>query len=260
MVTAGRGNLERAAREQLAGDVRQVIARHGVNHRGLARARRRTRILRAERLRRFEQRANGIEVHGIDNRGLRQIGRREEQGGRCCVLGRRGNRQNAAHGRHTAIERHAAGHDRAVAKRPVRYSMRQHAPGRENPERDRQVKRGADLAHIGRRQADGDMAIGEWKPRVANGAAYPLAALPHARVRQPHHRHSRQPATDVHLDTHGNRLDARDRRRIEPSKHDLCQEQGPRQRSAEGRRIRSGRFCVLCQGRSTQILAKGGQP
>ena len=82
------------------------------------------------------------------------------------------------------------------------FAVGQHAGGREDAERDRQIERRADLAHVGRREAHGDPLGRKRKPGVANRRPHAVAALAHRRIRQADHRHARQPgATSTSTET-----------------------------------------------------------
>ena len=73
------------------------------------------------------------------------------------------------------------------------FAVGQHARGRQNPERDGQIERRADLAQVGRPQADRHAARRKRKARVANRGPHAIAALADRRVGQTDHRHDRQP-------------------------------------------------------------------
>ena len=93
-------------------------------------------------------------------------------------------------------------------------------PGRrEDAERDRQIERGAGLAHVGRRQVDGDPVRRKLEAGVANRDLHTLAALADARVRQADHRERRQAERDVDLDVNRAGLHAEDRGRPQAGQH-----------------------------------------
>ena len=87
------------------------------------------------------------------------------------------------------------------------------------PEGDRQVERRAGLADVGWREVDGDAMRREFEAGVPDRAADAVAALADARVRQAHHGERGQAERHVHLDVHGARLDAEDRRRPYARQH-----------------------------------------
>jgi hypothetical protein len=150
-VTAGRGNLERATRRGLAAHVGQVEP--GVRELGLELSARHARQLALGEQVRHEHGQRLRLKHG-DSGG--QAGLRGVAGGhhrtadaaspRAVEL-----RQKPAHRAQAAIERELA--DQQDAFQRVR---RHDANCPENAHRDRQVQRGAALAHICWRQVDGD--------------------------------------------------------------------------------------------------------
>ena len=97
------------------------------------------------------------------------------------------DRQDAARRLDPAVERQLA-----EDQRRRRTSRRATSAGRrQDAERNRQVERRAGLAHVGGREVDRDAMRRELEAGVADRAAHAVAALAHARVRQPDHRKRR---------------------------------------------------------------------
>ncbi len=150
----GRGDLEGASARHLAMHVGQVIGRRA-GHRGhRCRCGRRRRIGRRQDLRGLEQGPHRKQAQRLDHRGFSQIGRGEDHRTGCAPRGHR-HRQEATDRRHTAVERQPADDDE-----PRVLAVGQRARRGEDAQRDREVERRADLAHISRSQADRDALAG----------------------------------------------------------------------------------------------------
>ena len=196
MVAARRRHLERAPRQQLPADVREVSPHAaGLRHDGVpARVTARLVSLRQS-------------VHGLDQRGdrphrqprddsrLRGI-RRGHNRGADAGAGR-GHRhgKHAAGGTHGAVEGERAHHDNVRV-----LAGGQGAGRRKDAEGDGQIIGGAFLAHVRRREVDRDVLPGELEIGIANRRPHPVAALPDTRIRQSDDREGRQPRGDVDLD------------------------------------------------------------
>src|SRR5262249_45510092 len=89
----------------------------------------------------------------------------------------------------------------------------------EDAERDRQIEGCAGLAHVGRRQIDGDLVGRELESRIADRALHAVAALADARVGKADHRGRRQAERDVYFDVDGGGLDTEEGRRTKTREH-----------------------------------------
>ena len=219
VVSAGRGDLERPAGEELAADVREIT----VTDPG-ARRRARGDSRRDPGCRRIVQRVDGIgkcahqaQVQaGNDGRFGRVLGR-HQQALQPEPPGRDGDRQHAPDAIDPAIERQLADDERVVDRRPC-----QGARGHEQAERDRQVERRPGLADVGGRQVHGDAMLREVEAAIADGGPDAVAALAHGGVGQSDHREVRQPEGDVDLDVDGVGVHAEHRRAAQGGEHGGC--------------------------------------
>jgi len=100
--------------------------------------------------------------------------------------------QQAGHRAQVAAQRKLAQH--GPAARRLHLLRADH-----DPERDRQIERGATLAEIGRRQVHGDAPRRVLIAAVANGSSDALTSLLQRGVRQPDDREARQARSYVHL-------------------------------------------------------------
>src|SRR5204862_546870 len=82
------------------------------------------------------------------------------------------------------------------------------AAGRGNRERDRQVEAGALLPQLGRREIDGDAAVGELQLGRGYPAPHALARFLARTVGEPDDREARQAVANVRLDVDAPRLEA----------------------------------------------------
>ena len=162
-MTAGRRDLERAARAPLPAHVREV-GRRELDGRGRLLGRRR-RPLAAEVGHGLGEMTNR---HGLDARegdlGARFGGTDEALD--AGASGAFGSRKCARDGPEPTVERELS--DRSVALEAVGRDL---ARGRKDSKRDRQVEVRALLAEIGRREVDGDPAPGPLELGGGNAAA-----------------------------------------------------------------------------------------
>ena len=131
----------------------------------------------------------------------------------------------------------------------------------EDTERDRQVERRAGLAHVGRREVDGDAVRRELEPGIADGTAHAVAALAHARVGQADHRESRQAERHIDLDVDGRGVDAKQRGGPQTCEHRASNANAAARRSplyfqsvSEDFRRRRCSFCYRIHSSSVQGL------
>ncbi len=174
VVTAGRGDLERALDGFLALDVLQIGNRN--------RAEGEPRLWRAQDLRAF---------HVIDERDQRRSGKDLEFAGpgrfraacggtdEAAARSRRGDggRQHTGDRGDVAIERELS--HRGVAGHLVR---RQHAHGGQEPERNRHIVMAAFLGQVGGCQVDGDALPGKRQPDRVQRRAHALLGFAHGLV------------------------------------------------------------------------------
>ena len=155
VVSAGRGDLERAARQELAAHIGEIgrAARRCTQRRwATGRAARAAGIV--QRLDRVGERRDGVDVQARHDRGFAGVRRREQNRREAFALRRRGDRQHAARRMDRPVERQLAEQDAVGDFAPLDDALR-----REDAERDRQIERGAGLPHVGRRQIHRD-AVG----------------------------------------------------------------------------------------------------
>ena len=216
VVAAGAGNFERAPGEELPADVGQVGAsanpREAAGGGGSGRGGTRDGLLSA--------------CDGVGERRDRETssGRRRSPlrwrsaPAAACRRRRRAwpPRQSAARPARDGSSR------RATARRAARdrrcAAARQTLRG-EDAERDRKIEGRAGLADVGRREVDGDAMGRKLEAGIADCAAYAVAAFADAGVGQADHREHRHAERHVHLDVHGEGVDAEDRRRPKARQH-----------------------------------------
>ena len=202
-MTAGGGELERAARALLAADVGEV-GRIGLR-RLVGRLRRRRTELAA-------QVGDGLgEVPDRDRLDAAELG----------LAGRLGRTENPlepgpprpfgdgerpAHRSHAAVQRQLA--DRGVLGEPVGRDLPR---GGEDRQRDREVEAGALLAQAGRREVDGDPLQRPLELRRADAAPDPVLRLRTGSIGEPDDREAGHAAVDVRLDLDAARLEADER-------------------------------------------------
>ena len=92
--------------------------------------------------------------------------------------------------------------------------------GGQQRQRDGQVEAAADLAHVGRREVDGDPFRGPGATGREQGGAHAVARLTAGRVGQPDDGEARQPGRGVHLDRDGLALGPEDRGGTDGGEHD----------------------------------------
>ena len=243
VMSAGRGDLERAARPAPAPDVREVgmpapVARPAGDVRGLRDARWSRLVQHTDASR---KRVDGQHVAGRTNDGwlpARSAAGKQDAARAIAPRGDR-NRQHAARGLDRAVERqladqHEIVHLPAARRRPL---------AARTPSAIGQVERRAGLSHVGRRQVDGD-AFGGNSNRVADRRPHAVAALAHARVGQAHHREHRQAERHVHFDVQRRRPRCR---RRPPSAGSA---------STQGMRLQSAHADARCEcGKSQELRA-----
>ena len=208
VMAAGRRDFERPAGHHLPANVREVAPRVVVFCTRVACTALVTPFVAsvAERRGRLVERLGRPDAQPVDNRRLGGV-RRGNKRGPDAGPGR-GHRdgQHAAGGPHRSVERERSHDD------DIRVGTRgQRAGGREDAERDGEVVRRALLAHVRRREVDGDVLPRKLEIRVPDRRPDPVAALAHAGVRQPDDREGRQPRRHVHLDAHDAAVDAGER-------------------------------------------------
>ena len=119
--------------------------------------------------------------------------------------------------------------------------------------RDRQVERGAGLAHVGRREIDRDAMGRKVEAGVPDRRPHAIAALAHAGVGEADHREERQAEGDVDFDGHRVGVDPDRRRRTSPEASTLPVCRKPGAAAAGPKRTAIGR------GRQT-AAAEGAEP
>ena len=213
VVPAGGSDLDRAPRAALAAHIAEVQRRAGGSRRGLHRDgwHRLGSIVQVGHD--LRERGRGKKAYLLDDAPLREIGCRQYQTlPETC--GQQGNGQHAPYRLHTAVKR-----ERADDEQTGEPFGRQDADRGEQAERNRQIVRCAALAHVGRRQVDGDSARGKLEPGMLHGAANPIAALPYRRVREADDRERRETSGHVDFDIDERCVDSDDGRRPQLSKH-----------------------------------------
>jgi hypothetical protein len=87
------------------------------------------------------------------------------------------------------------------------------AAGKQNADRDGEIKRAATLAKIGWCEIDRDATSGPGVSSRTNGGAYALARLPYGGIGESHNSCRRDTRGNVNLDLNGNPLNANERGR-----------------------------------------------
>jgi len=212
MVAARRGDLERAAGHGLAADVGEVLARLA---RVLGRRRRGGRQLGAAQPRcRFLEPRHRVHREPLDQRRLGGGVRRAEQRLRARAPRRLGEAERAAHAAQAPVERQLA--DRGRPREPIS----RHLAGRgEQPERHRQVDRGAFLGSARGGEVHGGLAVGRREAGVTQRRPDPIAHLARGGVGLSGEDEPGQSRTDIHLALDGKGLDAPEGGRTHPAQH-----------------------------------------
>ena len=204
VVTAGRGDFERAPREQLSADVGEIGDCRGPRRRRVDRRRRQTRRI-VEGAHGLGERRDRKDVQPRDDRRFAGVGCRQQHAGEAVAPGGDRDRQDPARGVDRSVERQLAEQHEIGDMTPLDDAL-----GGEDAEGDRQVERRAGFAHVGRRQVDGDAVLGKLEARIADGAAHPVPALAHAGIGQADHREVRQAERHVDFDVDRTGFDAED--------------------------------------------------
>ena len=200
MVTAGGGDLQRAARVRLSANVGQVDA---------ACAHSRQRFSARQHLATVEHRADleqGTRGADLNLRGQCCFGAVAHwhhqlatglRGGQCC-------------GQYAVDRAQFTGQAQFAKEFVLAQRGQRNLPARgENPQRDWQVEAAAILGQVRGRQVHGDDARREFVLRAGDGSAHAILGFAHRRLGQAHDRHARQAAGQMHLDAHRRRTDAR---------------------------------------------------
>ena len=215
-MSAGGGDLERAARQRLAVDVREIA----VERRARCGRRRRQEGWRAEphrvvqRADGFGERPHRIELETADDCGFAAVGVRQEQRVTAMATRRGGNRQHAARRLNAAVERQLAKEQDAGDIPPGDL-----AAGREDSQGDWEIERRARFSDVGWRQVHRDTVRRKLEAGVADSAPHAIAAFPHAGVRQAHHLKRGQSKRDVDLHLHQTGVDSKHRGCPHAGKH-----------------------------------------
>jgi len=195
VVRTGRGHFQSALRHGLSADVAEVR-----RHRSFLRQRRcAIRLGGREVLRPREQRhyfrqvAHAIHAHAFHHRGLGRIFRRHNQVGDAHIARADRYRQRPAHRANRAVERQFP--DQHVLVQALHRAHRA-----QDPQRHRQVEAGPFLAHVGRRQVDGELFVRIPEARIDQRALDPLAALAHGGVGHADHHGIARVARRKHVD------------------------------------------------------------
>jgi hypothetical protein len=234
-VTAGQGDLEPAARLQLAanlGEVRDPLAgrRDRLDRRSAAIAAGRARYLgtkvdsrrdasraprraTADELDRVAERGHADRLDPVGKARLRKRGRRHANPPDAAPDEGRDHRQEARHGPDLAAERQLA--DQCD---PARRSADLLRPEQDS-DRDREVERGAGLSLFGRGEVDRDSPRRVDEARVPDRPADPFAGFLERRVREADDREAGQAAGHVHLDADDPTVESDERRREEGRQH-----------------------------------------
>ena len=214
VVAAGRGDLERAFGALLTLDVAQVRPRLGVQHR--PRLGRAQHLDAAEVVDQGDQRARRQHRRLPAPGRLRAIGLGADQAEPEPVRGHRRG-QHAADRGDPAIQRQLA--DGGPAGERVR---RDHAHGRQDAQRNRQVVVAAFLGQVRRRQVDDDAPRRHRQPEAREGRADALAALAHRLVAEADDDRPGLAAGELDLDVDPPRVDA-----LKGHGHDTCEHRLP---------------------------------
>src|SRR5438552_10759564 len=145
---------------------------------------------------------------------LGRVDGRDHEGAERRAARRRGDGERAAHAVHAAVEPELAEHAPAGEVRQVEV-----AEGGEEPEGDRQVERGALLAHAGGPQVDRHPALGVLEAAVAERRPDALGALAHGAVGEADGGRVREAGGDVDLDVDDERVDAAEGTRADAGEH-----------------------------------------
>ena len=236
VMAARGGDLQRPPRQGLPVDVGEVTIEPGLDGRGLDGCRRRRREAGGivERRDRLVERADRIQAESLDDGRLGAIRIGQQQGAVAVAPGRGGDWQHATRLLNRAVEGQLAEHQRVVEIAP-----RQASGGGEQPERDRQIERGARLSQVGRGEVDGDAMRRKFEAAVADGAANAVAALAHARVGQSDEMEPGKSERDVDLDLDDGGVDAEDGGGANAGEHAVgaCKRRCPPQSRAKPRPV-----------------------
>ena len=170
---------------------------------------------------------------------------------------RRHHRQHARDRADLAAERELADHRQSTRAGPDLLGAEQ------DPDRHREVERGAGLAQLRRREVDGDPPRWMDEPGIAERTADPLPCLLERRVGETHDREARQPGRDVHFDADEPALEAEQRGGRDDGQHAATLSRGGHLRLTSGspaahRRLTAADGRVTPGQRAVTAFAVGG--
>ena len=202
-MAAGRRDLERAAREQLAAHVSQIGRRPRSRRWWRHRHERAAAGRIVQRLDGAGERIDRNDVQPRDDRRLAGVRRGQKNSGDAVAPGRRRNRQDPPGRVDRSVERELAEQHEIDDVPAFDDALRG-----ENAERDRQIEGRTRFAHVGGREVHRDAMRGKLEPGIADGASHAVAALTHARIGQADHGEARKPERHVDFDVDRTGFDA----------------------------------------------------
>ena len=138
----------------------------------------------------------GKNFEALDHRGLPGVVPGDDQG-QAGLAGGQGHGEDAPGGLQAAVQ------GQFPKDEVLLQALLGHDPlGRQDAHGHRQIKAGALLADVGRRQIDGDAVAGEFIAGVLQGGPDPVLALLHRNLGQAHGGEVRQARGQVHLHLH----------------------------------------------------------
>ena len=149
-----------------------------------------------------------------DQRGLCRVALWHHQRAGRHSQGALRQRQDSPNRANPAVETKLARHQQSIGR-----CGRQLACGNEQAERDGQVKGRTVLAHVGRREIDGDAPRGHLEPGVGDGGQDALARLLHSTRGQADNRPRGESAGDIDFDGHIVRFHAEHGGRLDGGEH-----------------------------------------
>ena len=219
MVASGRGDLGRAAGDELPAEVAEIgggiVAAHA-----LAEGEGRDRPGPEDVLDGGGQVGDGNDLDALDGRGLERARGGQHDLLEAGVAGRERQTQRAPHGANLSTQAELADEDAAGRARRARPAEPQQAEGH------RKVERRAAFPEVGRGEVDGDGPRRDREARVAQGGPDAIARLAHSGVGEADDGESRQAVGRVDLDVEHARLDAERGGGMNPGEHETSS--GPR--------------------------------
>lgn len=212
-MTARRRDLERELGVLLAAHVGEIdhvgparIGAHLFGARQLVRAR--------EPARHLGQRGGGVDRHVGQRCRFRGALARQHHRSYLARAGEARHRQASGHAAQRAVERQLA-----EEQHPIERAHRDDLLRGEDPDGDREIERGAVLAHVGGREVDRHLARGQLPAGVGDRRAHAHAALLDRARAQPDEVVAGQAERDIDLGADRVRLDAEESGRMNLREH-----------------------------------------